>query len=60
MDAIDQASPAVIAAHDAMEHFLEAQVYGTLGYIYFKVKTPTKGEDDAATNENKLKQMKRA
>ena len=50
----------MIAAHDAMEHILEAEVLGMLGYIFFKVKTPTEGADDEASNANKLKQFKKA
>ena len=60
MDAIDQASPAVGAAHDAQEHFLEAQLNGTLGYIFFKLMTPSSGENEEASNAIKLKQLKKA
>ena len=60
MDAIDKASPAALAAYDAQEHFLEAKLYGTLGYIFFKLMTPSSSENEEASNASRLKQMKKA
>ena len=62
MAAIDNTYAAANSSYSAQDHYLEAQVYAQLGYLFFRVMQPDRGdcEDMAFQIKVKQKQFKKA
>ena len=60
MAAIDNTYAAANSSYSAQDHYLEAQVYAQLGYLFFRLKQPNRDDCEDVAFANKVKQFKKA
>ena len=60
MTAIDYAYKAALQSYSVQDHYLEAQVYAQLGYLFFRVKEPDIDVCEGVVYTKKVEQYEKA